>query len=134
MVLNKKTVVLILFLFSKVSASGWVGIGSQEPVQPNWQLLSSNNEKIEITFEMKGYFSKSLSNGKIRISFPTSAPILNEGSPNLPLASKSVIIPEQANMSLSIVESEYTDFQINNIEPSRGNLFRDVISLPIPLR
>lgn len=134
MVFNKKVVVLIPFLFSQVIASGWVGIGSQEPVQPSWQLLSSNNEKIEITFEMKGYFSKSLGNGKIRISFPTSAPILNEGSPNLPLASKSVIIPEQANMSLSIVESEYTDFQINDIEPSRGNLLRDVVPSTVPYK
>ena len=83
---------------------------------------------------MKGYFSKSLGNGKIRISFPTSAPILNEGSPNLPLASKSVIIPEQANMSLSIVESEYTDFQINDIEPSRGNLLGDVVPSTVPYK
>ena len=50
----------------------------------------------------------------------------------MPRMARSIIIPDLANMELSIISSEFIDIPMENIEPSKGNLTRDVDPTTIP--
>tara|TARA_Y100000748_G_scaffold140249_2_gene117634 strand:- start:3105 stop:6398 length:3294 start_codon:yes stop_codon:yes gene_type:complete len=134
MILNSKYYFLIVLLFSEVFASGWTDLGSEQPSEPVWQIDFNDSDNIKIAFEMNGYFKTLDNNGKTRVSFPGSTPILQEGAPNLPRTVRSIIIPDQANMELSITDFEYLDIQINNVEPSKGNLIRNIDPSTVPYK
>ena len=55
------------------------------------------------------------------IQFPTSASILDEGKPNLPKYSSSIIIPDRKNMNIDIISRDFIDYENINIAPSKGN-------------
>ena len=119
-------------LLAGVSASEWVDMGGPRPSQPTWNVNSISESNIEISFELNGYHHELLENGKNRISFPGGVPILERGAPEMPRMARSIIIPDLANMELSIISSEFIDIPMENIEPSKGNLTRDVDPTTIP--
>ena len=45
---------------------------------------------------------------------------------------RSIIIPDLAHMELSILETEFIDVPMENVEPSKGNLTRDIDPSTIP--
>ena len=119
-------------LLAGVSASEWVDMGGPRPSQPTWNVNSISESNIEISIELNGYHHEILENGKNRISFPGGVPILERGAPEMPRMARSIIIPDLANMELSIISSEFIDIPMENIEPSKGNLTRDVDPTTIP--
>ncbi len=123
---------MVSCLFAGVSASEWVDMGGPRPSQPTWNVNSISESNIEVSFELNGYYNELLENGKNRISFPGGVPILERGAPEMPRMARSIIIPDLANMELSIISSEFTDIPMDNIEPSKGNLTRDVDPTTIP--
>ena len=123
---------MVSCLLAGVSASEWVDTGGPRPVQPTWNVNSISESNIEISFELNGYHHELLENGKNRISFPGGVPILERGAPEMPRMARSIIIPDLANMELSIISSEFIDIPMENIEPSKGNLTRDVDPTTIP--
>ena len=127
-----KRIIFTSILLNLINAKDWVELNSSEPVNPLWNINQISDDFIEISYEMGGYFSKNLSDGKIQITFPESVPILEEGSPQLPRIARSIIIPDDANMTLSIIETKYVDIPIQNIEPSKGNLTRNINPDSIP--
>ena len=123
---------MVSCLFAGVSASEWVDMGGPRPSQPTWNVNSISESNIEVSFELNGYYNELLENGKNRISFPGGVPILERGAPEMPRMARSIIIPDLANMQLSIISSEFIDIPMENIEPSKGNLTRDVDPTTIP--
>ena len=123
---------MVSCLLAGVSASEWVDMGGPRPSQPTWNVNSISESNIEISFELNGYHHELLENGKNRISFPGGVPILERGAPEMPRMARSIIIPDLANMELSIISSEFIDIPMENIEPSKGNLTRDVDPTTIP--
>ena len=119
-------------LLAGVSASEWVDMGGPRPSQPTWNVNSISESNIEVSIELNGYHHEILENGKNRISFPGGVPILERGAPEMPRMARSIIIPDLANMELSIISSEFIDIPMDNIEPSKGNLTRDVDPTTIP--
>ena len=57
----------------------------------------------------------------------SATPILKIGAPDLPKFSKSLIIPDLANMEVEILSDEYTDYPNVSIAPSLGNLSRTIV-------
>lgn len=56
---------------------------------------------------------------------------LEAGMPQLPYVTRSIIIPGNARMTVSILEEEYVDIQMP-IAPSKGNLTRDINPDTVP--
>ena len=52
---------------------------------------------------------------------------MERGAPNLPRMSRSITIPDLAHMEISIIKTEFLDIDISDIEPSKGNLTRDIV-------
>ena len=49
---------------------------------------------------------------------------MDEGSPDLPKMSTSIIIPDDKNMDIEVISSNYIEYENINIAPSKGNLSR----------
>ena len=130
----KKKSLLIIFvtMVNYAFASGWVALGTPDPSEPSWEVNAISSTNLEISFKLKGFLQDHLKNGLKRISFPASVPILERGAPNLPRMSRSITIPDLAHMELSIIETEFVDIDISDIEPSKGNLTRDIIPSTVP--
>ena len=52
------------------------------------------------------------------------ASFLKKGAPDLHKISRSIIIPDNADMGIEILSSEFTDYNNISIAPSKGNLSR----------
>ena len=132
MKLYKNIIISIACHLVGLYASEWIDMGSPRPSVPQWSVNSHSDSHIEISFDINGYYHTVLDNGKTRLSFPGGVPILEEGSPNLPLMARSIIIPDIANMSLTILDTEYIEIELENVEPSKGNLTRDIDPSSVP--
>ena len=132
MKLVKKLFIMIPCLLAGLTASEWVDLGDVRPSQPIWDVNSISESNIEITFELGGYYQELLDNGKTRVSFPGGVPILKRGAPEMSRMARSIIIPDLANMELSVISTDFIDIPLDNVEPSKGNLTRDVDPSTVP--
>jgi len=120
--------IFVTFLFGKQ----WISSTQSTPAEPSWDVNAISNSNMEITFELDGYFVEELRDGKKHISFPGGVPMLEEGAPELPRMAKSIMIPNLAHMELFILGSDFTDYPMENIVPSKGNLTRDIDPATVP--
>jgi len=132
MKIASKLIIVLSFILTGLFARQWVETGTSRPSEPVWDVNSISDRHLEISFDVGGYFLEQLPNGKNRITFPGSVPILESGAPELPRMARSIIIPDLAHMELSVLETEFIDVPMENVEPSKGNLTRDIDPSTIP--
>ena len=58
------------------------------------------------------------------VRIDNGASILKQGAPDIHKISRSIIIPDDADMKIEILSSEFTEFENISIAPSKGNLTR----------
>lgn len=100
-------------------------------------LQESNDSRILIRFDIGAFEREPVTiDGETyyTITCGHEARLMNEGEPQLPRISRSVIIPDDATMAVNVVESEYTDYPETPVAPSKGNLLRTVDPADIPYR
>lgn len=99
------------------------------------ELLPGTSQTIGIKFSpgamQKRQVSTSSGTAYI-ISTDQGTPILKQGAPDLPKLTTSIIIPDHANTSVTIVSSTYADYSNIEIAPSKGNLKRTVDPSTVP--
>ena len=128
----KNIVVTMAFFVTGLLAREWVETGTSRPSEPVWVVNTISDNQLEISFDLGGYFVEDLANGKNKITFPGGVPNLEEGTPDLPKMAQSIIIPDLAHMELSIVESEFVEFFMENLISSKGNLTRNIDPASVP--
>lgn len=135
--------VLFSLLFAALStltfAQQWTSISKSsvnaEPAGPEVTLISSSEKQVVVDFSIGGFYLTSVStpNGTQQIvSVPKMAPMLTAGAPDLPQFPVPAIIGDLAEMEVSILKSEFTDYQNVEIAPSKGNLSRQVDPKNVP--
>ena len=129
--ISKTKILIAIMLLCHVSARDWVEFSSPDPAEPVISVVSSTQESIRLTFELSGYFSDKKDNGNM-ISFPGGVSMLEKGSPDLPITTESIQIPDLANMELKILDSDFIDLTMKDIIPSKGNITRDIKIQDIP--
>jgi len=110
-------------------AAEWTAITSAKAVEAGKILISSTLEKSEIQFIVEGFHAisvKTPQGPKKIIRLPEATQILEQGAPDLPKLTTSVIIPDMANMDIKVTGGQYRDFENIDIAPSKGNLTRDI--------
>ena len=120
------------FFVTGLLAREWVETGTSRPAEPVWVVNTISDNQLEISFDLGGYFVEDLANGKNKITFPGGVPNLEVGTPDLPKMAQSIIIPDLAHMELSIVESEFVEFFMENLISSKGNLTRNINPASVP--
>ena len=128
----KNIVVTMAFFVTGLLAREWVETGTSRPSEPVWVVNTISDNQLEISFDLGGYFVEDLANGNNKITFPGGVPNLEEGTPDLPKMAQSIIIPDLAHMELSIVESEFVEFFMENLISSKGNLTRNIDPASVP--
>jgi hypothetical protein len=123
--MNSRNVLATLLIIANNS----LAIGQQN----QFTLINSSNDYslTTIHFEVADFNFKNVNtqNGiKQIIQAAGATPILKAGFPDLPKFSKSVIVPDLAQMEVEILTDQYIDYQNINIAPSLGNLSR--INIP----
>jgi len=66
------------------------------------------------------------------ISTMNGTPILESGFPDLPKMNASIIVPDEENMQIQVVESQYTDYLNVEVAPSKGTLVRTIDPSSVP--
>ena len=101
----------------------------------NLEVLESNNQQTVVKFELGGFDRQAVNiNGEEYFQFRLlkESFLLNEGEPELPRVCRSIIIPDDAQMKVSVIASEYVDFHQTLVAPSKGNLLRTVNPDDVP--
>ena len=127
--------ILILILLTFGFSNQWINIRSDEPVKPEVSLIESSNENSIVSLELSGFSLNSVivnDSEYFSIKFPLSASIMEEGYPDLPKYSSSIIVPDNKSMSVEILSSNFIDYENINIIPSKGNLSRLINPDDIP--
>ena len=129
--IKKYIIVIVLFIAGNVFSRDWVEVNSSSPSEPTVIALSSAQQSVELSFELSGYFLEKTVDGN-KITFPGGVPILEKGSPDLPIITRSIQIPDLAKMELKVVSSNFIDFPMEDIVPSKGNVTRDINIQDVP--
>ena len=130
------TKILIFALtFTLGMSNEWINISSSIPEPPNVDVLFSDVETTDMSFRLSGfYLNPILINNEeyFSVHMPKSASLLEEGAPNLPKFSTSIIIPNNKQVVYQILDSEYIEYNDINIAPSKGNISREIDPASIP--
>ncbi|MBZ0243928.1 MAG: hypothetical protein K8F24_11975, partial [Bacteroidales bacterium] len=133
----KKTLlftILMVFGFAGF-AQQWNAINNSPTAPIQQQLIESGEDQITIDFKLPGFFANSVETprGKATIiSVPKMVSMLETSAPDLPFYAVSAIIGDQADMSIEVINSKYTDFENFEIAPSKGNFSRKIDPATVP--
>jgi gingipain R len=129
-------VILIIILCIGVSLSAqWKSISGPEDSPVTVNVLDDDASETVIEFNVAGYNEKSISienNSYLTLSVPEASIFLEKGYPELPRVNRSIVIPNQAKMSIEIVEAIYDTMDGVLIAPSKGSLPRSIDPQTVP--
>jgi hypothetical protein len=127
-------VIAILLLPLTVYAAELVSLrAAAEPLSVD--VVESSVARTVIEFEVNAFTRTAADiDGELyyAIGIPGEAKMLSEGLPDLPLAARSIVIPDDAEMAVAVVASHYTDFPDVPVAPSKGLLMRNVDPATVP--
>ncbi|MFC1887990.1 C25 family cysteine peptidase [Candidatus Cloacimonadota bacterium] len=129
--MKKLFVVLILTLFTTLSFAEVINI-NENPFSVN--VLSSSESETVIEYKFGSFEREALEiDGEIYYDLTLANEVnsYEEGSPSLPSITRSIIIPDDALMSVSIMESEFVEFNMQ-VLPSKGILNRKINPKDVP--
>lgn len=128
-------IALVTIISSSLHAQNWVTIHSDKPEAAAVNLVSGNESNSVITFELGGYNINPVNTSRgeaFTIDIDGATPILEAGMPDLPKITRSLIIPDQANMEAKVISSKYIDYPFMEVAPSKGNLTRNIKPEDVP--
>ena len=133
----KKLFFSLLFVAMSVMALAqqWNAISSNAPVSPEVTLVSSSEEQVVVDFSLGGFNLSRVntpSGTQQIVSVPKMAAMLEAGAPDLPQFPVPAIIGDMAEMTVSVIKSEFTDYPNVEIAPSKGNFSRQIDPESVP--
>ncbi|UCF68441.1 MAG: hypothetical protein JSV80_03870 [Acidobacteriota bacterium] len=97
-------------------------------------VISDDGERTVVKFTFHGYETETVSiGGELyeRVMMPGEPISREKGAPALPYAARSIIVPDDAEMSLNVLSSSYEETLIS-VAPSKGPLSRRVDPATVP--
>jgi len=98
------------------------------------RVLFDSGNRIVLDYDLGDYESQTVAIAGVdyqEIWFPSEPVVLDAGAPALPHVNRSIVIPDDARMSLRVVGADYHEI-FAKIVPSKGNLLRSVDPADIP--
>ncbi len=133
-IMKKSILFFLLFALFVFIWADQVIINDQFNTDQIVKLMSSSKDEIEIELTLSTFNKETIKiNNETyeNISLSNEGLLLDKGAPQLPHIGRSIIIPNDAKMEVSVIESEYIDYQMN-VMPSKGSLLRDVNPDDVP--
>ncbi|MFA7030002.1 MAG: C25 family cysteine peptidase [Candidatus Cloacimonadaceae bacterium] len=129
-----KQTLLILILLLTLAFSLNAGEITVSSYDNQIQLLDSNPEHLVMQLTLGHFTAEPVNineNTWNLLSLKKEGLTLEAGFPQLPILARSVIIPNTANMELSVIDTEYVEMTLP-VAPSKGNLTRDINPETVP--
>ncbi len=95
----------------------------------------SNSSRTVLRFDVGAFEQTPLEiNGEMyqQVSIDREGILLYKGEPQLPRLSRSIIIPDDAQMHVKVIDAEYVDYENVPVAPSKGGFTRDIDPESIP--
>lgn len=118
-----------------MSAIAIMASGLIQPLAAQVRLQSSTNNVISVDFNMSDYRHTTVATSKgeaFLYTFEHAARLQEKGAPDLPKFTRSVIIPDNAQMALEVTPGEFEEFTNVLVAPSKGVITRDKDPQKIP--
>ena len=133
----KKLLFSLLFvaLSAMAFAQQWTGIGKSRPAGPEVKLVTSSEQQVVVDFSLGGFYLTRVStpSGDQQIvSVPDMASMLEAGAPDLPQFPIPAIIGDLAEMEVSVLASDFRDYENVEVAPSKGNFSRMIDPETVP--
>ena len=125
----------LVFCFSQ--GKQWVSKYAAAPNKPTISLLSSTLNASTINVKFSGFYKEKVPDQLTDIytlSSPELTPLLSAGNPDLLKYTTSLIIPDQGEMKVDVISTNYIEYTGIELAPSKGNLYRDSNPATIPFR
>ena len=98
-------------------------------------VLESSPDRTVIAYDIGSFSREDVAIGGdtyAAVALGRESRLLEKGAPALPNVARSIIIPDDARMSVSVLQSHYVDIPGIRVAPSKGNLTRDVNPALVP--
>ena len=102
---------------------------------PTTKLISSSEESIVVQFDLNGFTTAKVmtpQGEQFIVNAPKMGSILETGAPDLPLLPIPAIIGDRAEMTVSVIDAQYTDYDNMDIAPSKGVFSRQINPDDVP--
>ena len=135
--MKKTSLLTALFLmFSFLGfAQEWHGITSDSPTRMKKTLVSSTANEVVVNVNLDGFYTQSVTtpNGKqVIVSVDKMGTELEAGAPQLPFEVIPVMIGDLAEMTVSVTNATYVDYENVEVAPSKGNFSRQINPEDVP--
>lgn len=129
--MKKLSLLIAMFLMSSVMgfSQEWFGVNKNTPVKIQETLVASTEKEIIIDVKVEGFYAEKVDTPQgeqMVITAEDMASMLVKGAPDLPMYPISMIIGDHAEMAVSVVKSNYTDYENVEVAPSKGNFSRQI--------
>ncbi|MFW5793791.1 MAG: C25 family cysteine peptidase [Bacteroidota bacterium] len=133
---NSKTIILFIvlaFLFNNLEGQEWISLSKSEEKNkaPLCKVISSNDNETVLSIELYGFVKNKIETEKTiyqQIAFPRYSTTADIGFPELPLISELIGIPDNSNVSVSIIDTTSTILDNYNIFPFQTPLDESMVS------
>lgn len=137
--LQRSTYLLLFLVFSGLHSHGaqWQPLQSQTPAASAISYISGNLNAGSLRLNLQGFYLNEVATPRGPsqvITSPGAVPQLKAGTPDLPVFTASVMIPDKGTLSWTITKAVYTDYPGVEIAPSKGNISRTVDPSTLPYR
>ena len=98
-------------------------------------VIESNPQSTTLEFEFNGFDQEEVEiDGEtyLFVITPEATPLMESGKPQLFYLRQSIIIPDMANTTYEILESEYQTIETTPIIPSKGHFDRTIAWEDVP--
>ncbi len=102
---------------------------------PTTKLISSSEESIVVQFDLNGFTTTKVmtpQGEQFIVNAPKMGSILEAGAPDLPLLPIPAIIGDRAEMTVNVIDAQYTDYDNMSIAPSKGGFSRQINPDDVP--
>jgi hypothetical protein len=123
----KKSLLIVLALLV-------AGMGFAQKA-PTTKLISNSEEQIVVNFQLNGYTTTKVQTPQgeqFIVNAPKMASMLEAGAPDLPMFPIPAIIGDQAEMTVNVIDAQYTDYTNVEVAPSKGNFSRQINPEDVP--
>ncbi len=111
------------------NSTKWVSVTGQPQDIAVLGYSQTGNHGPNVYFKQPGFFVEQVWVGKVecsRISMPQQIMLQTEGLPEVPVMSRSIMVPPGSKTTLKIVEHTTVEYKMAPVVPSLGHLTRDI--------
>ena len=102
---------------------------------PTVKLVSSSEKSIVVNVQLNGYSTSKVQTpygDQFIVNVPEMACMLEAGCPDLPTLPVPALIGDRAEMSVSVIDAQFSDFPGISIAPSKGLISRQINPDDVP--